>query len=185
MKDKLDIEYNIEVNTQLQKKNPDGCILPLENLTPNDVYANLYEYCQVLYNKIHSNQPYFVSIYAINILTPTEKGFYPTQILFKNQNQILSVSDLLKAISYSLDFIHKTTGENIDRYKRGILVLKGLDKILNNKQDENDTLDNLGYAIEIFAEVLKQIYPDQKEQFSNITLCINLAIDFLTYNDFD
>ncbi len=183
MKNKLSFEYSVDVNLRLQKKNPNGQILPLSDLTPNEVYANLYEYCQILYDKMHSEQPYSVSIFAVNRLIPTESGFNPMQILFKNQNQVLSVSDLLKAIGYSLDFIHKITGKNIEQYKRGILVLKGLDKILNNKSDENDTLDNLGYAIEIFAEVLKYNYPKQKEQISDMTSCISLTIDFLTYNN--
>lgn len=157
--------------------------MPLSDLTPNEVYANLYEYCQVLYNKIHSDQPYSVSIFAINALMPTESKFHPTQTLFKNQNQLLSVSDLLKVISYSLDFIHKITSKNIEQYKQGILVLKGLDKILNNKPYENNTLDNLGYTIKIFAEILKYRYPKQKEQISYMTTFINLTIDFLTYNN--
>lgn len=183
MKNKLSFEYSIDVNLRLQRKNPNGQILPLADLTPDEVYANLYEYCQILYNKVHSEQPYSVSIFAINRLIPTERGFSLTQILFENKNQVLSVSGLLKAITYSLDFIHKITGENIEQYKQGILVLKGLDKILNNKPDENNTLDNLGYAIEIFAEVLKCNYPEKREQISDMTSCISLAIDFLTYNN--
>lgn len=122
MKNKLSFEYSINVNLRLQKKNPNGQILPLANLTPNEVYANLYEYCQILYNKIHSDQPYPVSIFAINRLIPTKSGFNPMQILFKNQNQVLSVSDLLKAISYSLDFIHKITGK-IDITSQGNRML--------------------------------------------------------------
>jgi hypothetical protein len=183
MKNKLGFEYSIDVNLRLQRKNPNGQILPLADLTPDEVYTNLYEYCQILYNKVHREQPYSVTIFAINRLTPTERGFSLTQILFENKNQVLSVSGLLKAITYSLDFIHKITGENIEQYKQGILVLKGLDKILNNKPDENNTLDNLGYAIEIFAEVLKCNYPEQREQISDMTSCISLAIDFLTYNN--
>jgi hypothetical protein len=183
MKNKLGFEYSIDVNLRLQRKNPNGQILPLADLTPDEVYTNLYEYCQILYNKVHREQPYSVTIFAINRLTPTERGFSLTQILFENKNQVLSVSGLLKAITYSLDFIHKITGENIKQYKQGILVLKGLDKILNNKPDENNTLDNLGYAIEIFAEVLKCNYPEQREQISDMTSCISLAIDFLTYNN--
>lgn len=183
MKNKLSFEYSIDVNLRLQRKNPNGQILPLADLTPDEVYTNLYEYCQILYNKVHSEQPYSVSIFAINRLIPTERGFSLTQILFENKNQVLSVSGLLKAITYSLDFIHKITGENIEQYKQGILVLKGLDKILNNKPDENNTLDNLGYAIEIFAEVLKCNYPEKREQISDMTSCISLAIDFLTYNN--
>lgn len=183
MKNKLSFEYSIDVNLRLQKKNPNGQILPLSNLTPEEVYVNLYEYCQVLYNEIHNHQPYLISVFAINTLIPTENVFNPAQILFRNENKVLNVSGLLKAISYSLDIIHKITGENIEQYKQGILVLKGLDKILNNKPDENDTLDNLGYAVEIFAEVLKYNCPNQKEQISDATLYISLAIDFLTYNN--
>jgi hypothetical protein len=63
------------------------------------------------------------------------------------------------------------------------LSLKNSIKMLNNKPDENNTLDNLGYAIEIFAEVLKCNYPEQREQISDMTSCISLAIDFLTYNN--
>lgn len=153
-------------------------------LTPEEVTINLRCHCQVLWEKLHTNMP-VCSIEAINFLSCYSFQFQPQTIIYCTSTHTLNVSSLLKTIDYILEGAEKIFHLDVERYKQGLLILKSLHKLLNNKPTENDFYDNLGYGLEIFREIAKKINTDPRtyQIQDNIFLGIKLAIDFLSWNN--
>ena len=170
---KPDDKKSAEFITQLKYPNP--VYVKVENFSIEEAITDLKDYCKCLQDKI-----YGVLNDVIYELQKHENKFH-AELILKNKNHEIKVSNLLKTISYSLDFLHKTTGVNVEQQKQQILVLKCLDRFFNNQHTDVDIYANLGIAVEIFSELLKSIHPKQKEQISNETMCITLAIDFLAH----
>ena len=173
---KSDDKKSAESITQLKYPNP--VYVKVENLSIEEAITDLKDYCKCLQDKII----YGVSNNVIYELQKHENKFH-NELILKNKKQEIKVSDLLKAISYSLDFLHKVAGIDVETQKQQILVLKCLDRFFNNQHGDVDIYANIGLVVEIFSELLKSIHPEQKEQISNETTCISLAIDFLAHKE--
>ena len=170
-----DDKKSAESITQLKYPNP--VYVKVENLSIEEAITDLKDYCKCLQDKI-----YGISNDVIYELQKHENKFH-NELILKNKKQEIKVSDLLKAISYSLDFLHKVAGIDVETQKQQILVLKCLDRFFNNQHEDVDIYTNIGLVVEVFSEILKFLHPEQKEQISNETTCISLAIDFLTHKE--
>lgn len=169
-----DDKKSAESITQLKYPNP--VYVKVENLSIEEAITDLKDYCKCLQDKI-----YGISNDVIYELQKHENKFH-NELILKNKKQEIKVSDLLKAISYSLDFLHKVADIDVETQKQQILVLKCLDRFFNNQHEDVDIYANIGLVVEVFSEILKSLHPEQKEQISNKTTCISLVIDFLTHN---
>ncbi len=144
---------------------------------------NLYGYRQMLWNKLCTETNYTISVKAVDKLNMNYGTFTHEYTLYQTPNSSLNVAGILKAIGYALDVADVAFGSDVSKHKQGLLLLKGVERIVSNQQqDTNNFYENLGYGVEVLAEILKYSESDKntKNTITGISALINLTIDFFT-----
>lgn len=152
-------------------------------LSEQEIIINLNTYCKTLWLKIQNQNMYnrFVSYNSMKILYDTQH-FQFGYILYSGESGSLKVSDFLDAIKYCLDFVDIVFDIDTERYSNCITALKGLEKLLNNQEnDRKNLLNDLGYALEVFSAVANYFETDEtvKKENKIASMMVSLSIKFL------
>lgn len=155
--------------------------LPSDN---RDIEINLKSYCEALWRQIQrqSGHNYFVSYDSMKILYEKSECFKPEYILYSKESNSLKVSDFLDAIKYCLDFVDIAFDIDTEQYSNCITALKGIEKLLNNQEnDRKILLNDLGYALEVFSAVANHFEKDEAAKKENkiASMLVSLSIKFL------
>lgn len=152
-------------------------------LSEKEITINLNTYCETLWLKIQNQNMHnrFISYNSMKILYDTQY-FQPGYILYNGESGILKVSDFLDIIKYCLDFVDIVFDIDTEQYSNCITALKGLEKLLNNQEnDRKNLLKGLGYALEVFSAVANHFETDAsvKKETKIDSILVDLSIKFL------
>jgi hypothetical protein len=155
--------------------------LPSDN---RDIEINLKAYCEALWRQIQRQSMcnHVVSYNSMKILYAKSECFKPEYILYSSESMSFKVSDFLDAIKYCLDFVDIVFDIDTEQYSNCITALKGLEKLLNNQEnDRKNLLNDLGYALEVFSAVANYFETDKvaKKENKATSMLVSLSIKFL------
>lgn len=154
--------------------------LPADN---RDIEINLKSYCEALWCEIQRQcgHNHFVSYDSMKILYEKSECFKSEYILYYEESSHLKVSDFLDAIKYFLDFADIVFDMDTEQYSNCITALKGLERFLNNQEnDRKKLLNDLGYALELFSAVANYFEDESVQKENKIaSMLVSLSIKFL------
>ena len=118
------------------------------------------------------------------ILFESKQEFSNTQVLHRNEENNLSVEDLLKVSKYSIAFAEMMNPdeENIELASAAITVFQGIETVLNNKPQDIPINKKLHIANGFLSSIVK-VNIEDKDTKRGITITstlIDLVIDFFT-----
>lgn len=161
-------------------------IIPNRGLPSNhiDIEKNLEAYCKALWHQIQNQNMYncFVSYNSMKTLYDKSQCFQPKYKLYSDESGNLNVSDFLDSIKYCLDFIDVVFDINTEKYSNCITALKGIDRFLNNQDnDRKNLLKDLGYTLEVFSAIANHFETNEniKKENKTASMLVNLSIKFL------
>lgn len=161
-------------------------IIPNKGLPTNnrDIEINLKSYCEALWRQIQRQNMHnrFVSYNSMKVLYDKSHCFKPEYILYSGKSEQLKVSDLLDTIKYCLDFVDIVFDIDTEKYSNCVTTLKGLEKFLNNQDnDRKNLLNDMGYALEVFSAVANHFEKNEavKEENKIVSMLVSLSIKFL------
>lgn len=107
--------------------------------------------------------------------------YFKSDVIYQNNGYTLDISKLLDAIGYGLNIANILFDAQTEECENYIIVLKGLDRIFNNKVTQNP-LKDLSYALEVFCKMQKFLEIDSNKTKENkiIAISVNLFIEFLS-----
>lgn len=153
--------------------------VPWPSLRMSQLIANATDYLWVMDLKIRQNYIHTFSMGAIQTLFYPQFPFTRNQILYENQGNKLTVSDLLSVIGYATKILksfypcHHTA-----QIEKALLVLKSIDLTLNNQLVNKPLNKALHITNDILTTFVKPTLPVQQESLNNLSLFIDLTIDF-------
>ncbi|MCL2605610.1 MAG: hypothetical protein FWD90_14175 [Defluviitaleaceae bacterium] len=118
---------------------------------------------------------------AINQLYNNQGCFTPTQVIYKKNGQLLTVSNVLSVVGYTQKAI-ETIGVKIDgKYNIALLVLNTINLALNNRRQDKPLNKALHLTNDVLLEVTKKVIDDERvgQVISGTSLLFDLTIDFL------
>lgn len=121
--------------------------------------------------------------FDINFLITNSQryNFKPDTVIATVKSQPFTVANMLKAITYYLDFIKSTFDCNLDKYSQTLTFLKTINLILNNvnKKRPEITKEMLHFVVDVFHEISDiQANDATKRTNAQMSLALNLLIDF-------
>ncbi len=167
----------------------------VNNIRQEDIVPNVFGYIEVYLKKVYNYKPHNVSIYLIDKLDDIKRNSLKENVvIFQSQNneidinkRRLDIRGVISVIGYSLEVMEIAGIESVEKYKNGILVLKAIDRVIDNKKqseekDMETILRNTGFGIEVLSKVLEQVIEDEKAK-TNVkisSLSIRLVLEFFT-----
>lgn len=133
------------------------------------------------YIQVDNAKDYALTDSALELLFKNPPLFNDGYVLYRDNENELTVSDLLSAIGYAQKFIETTGGKFDEKYSIALQALNVIDLILHNKSQDKPFSKSLHILNDVLTEVAKSTKERSRKdsELSGISLIIDLAIDFL------
>ena len=107
------------------------------------------------------------------------KIYTPTYVLGNRNGQSITVSDMLKAIEYAIQFIKANFNVNQEKYGAALKVFKIAELRFRNKQGRNPNKKELHFWVDVIHEIedMRAKNDVGKKENEKIALALNLLID--------
>lgn len=120
--------------------------------------------------------------YANKVMFESQTPFSTTQVLYKEEQKQLTVSNMLDVSKYAIKVaqILDPSNENYEKASAAIVVFQGIEHTLNNETDNGTPRKMLHLANDFLTGVVKSQAKndEQKGTITGISILVDLAIDF-------
>lgn len=155
--------------------------VPWSSLSISQLIANATDYLWVMAIKLRQNYIHTFSMRAIQTLYYPQFPFTPTQILYENQRNKLTVPDLLSVTGYAIKILESFyPGLHTTQIEEALTVLKSIDLTLNNQPVNQPRNKALHITNDILTSYVKPTLarPGNRQAVNQLSLFLDLAIDF-------
>ena len=110
------------------------------------------------------------------------QNFTATTILATSKNgNPITVSNILGAISYYIDYITANYDVNMEKYSQAILFLKSLNLLFTNQSSKGVSKDCIHYAVDVLHEIADRhtTTSTQVKDNAKTAIALNVLIDLI------
>lgn len=121
----------------------------------------------------------FAIRFGIQYIGNAPYRFEPSTKLGMKNGQWITVSDMLKAIEYTVRFIRATFDVDEQKYKETLSVLKFFNLRFLNKSSKAPRREAMHYLVEVVHEMedMRAVDDEMKKENEKIALALDLLID--------
>ena len=107
-----------------------------------------------------------------------------TTPVMKCKNQIFTVSDLLSACSYTVNFIKANFDVSVKKYSDALFVLKTIYLLLNNHPQNQPSKETLHYFVDVLHEIadMQTYCSEEKRANAKVAIMLSAMIDLFVQN---